>query len=103
LLEFLDEVEVDYVVGLQSNPVLARSAEALLASVRMTGERTGTTERAYGECRYAAKTWDRERRVIIKAEVVRHEGREPRDNPRFVVTNRACPRFCVSGVSGDVR
>jgi len=25
--------------------------------------------------------------VIIKAEVVQHPGREPRDNPRFVVTN----------------
>lgn len=29
----------------------------------------------------------RERRVIIKAEVVQHEGRAPRDNARFVVTN----------------
>src|SRR5207248_10435856 len=48
---------------------------------------TGTTERCYDECCYAARTWGRERRVIIKAEVVRHEGREPRDNPRFVVTN----------------
>ena len=26
-------------------------------------------------------------RIIIKAEVTRLEGREPRDNPRFVVTN----------------
>ncbi|MCC7464205.1 MAG: transposase [Gammaproteobacteria bacterium] len=25
--------------------------------------------------------------MIIKAEVVRHPGREPKDNPRFVVTN----------------
>ena len=31
--------------------------------------------------------WGRERRVVIKAEVVRLKGREPRDNPRFVVTN----------------
>ena len=37
--------------------------------------------------RYAARTWGRERRVVIKAEVVRLKGREPRDNPRFVVTN----------------
>ena len=45
------------------------------------------TEHVYGECRYAAKSWSRERRVIIKAEVVCIEGREPRDNARFVVTN----------------
>jgi len=27
--------------------------------------------------------------VIVKAEVVRHPGREPKENPRFVVTNLA--------------
>ena len=34
------------------------------------------------------------RRVVIKAEVVRLDDREPRDNPRFVVTNlRHVPPF----------
>jgi len=28
-----------------------------------------------------------QRRVIIKGEVVRAEGKEPKDNPRFVITN----------------
>ena len=87
LLEFLDEVCVGYVVGLPSNAVLERAAEALLAPMRIESERTGATAHVYGECRYAARTWDRERRVVIKAEVVQHEGRELRDNPRFVVTN----------------
>jgi len=87
LLEFLDEVRVGYVVGLPANAVLERAAEALLAPMRLRSELTGATEHVYGECNYAAKTWDRERRVIIKAEVVQHAGREPRDNPRFVVTN----------------
>ena len=41
----------------------------------------------YGVCRYGAGSWSRKRRVVIKAEVVRLEGREPKDNPRFVVTN----------------
>jgi hypothetical protein len=45
------------------------------------------TEHLYGETRYAAKTWKRKRRVIIKAEVVRYPGRDPKNNPRFVVTN----------------
>ena len=48
----------------------------------------GRTEHVYADTRYAAGTWGRERRVVIKAEVVRLKGREPRDNPRFVVTNR---------------
>jgi len=99
LLEFLDEVQVDYVVGLPSNPVLARAAEVLLAPVRLRSERTGQTEHDYGECRYAARTWERERRVIIKAEVVQHAGREVRDNPRFVVTNlKRAPRRVYEAV-----
>ena len=40
---------------------------------------------------YAAGSWKRQRRVVIKAEVVRLAGREPRDNPRFVVTNLGRP------------
>ena len=87
LLEFLDEVRVGYVVGLPSNAVLERASEALLVPVRACSEVTGATAHVYGECRYAAATWGRERRVVIKAEVVQHEGREMRDNPRFVVTN----------------
>jgi hypothetical protein len=41
----------------------------------------------YGTTHYKAKKWSRKRRVVIKAEVVRHPGREPKENPRFVVTN----------------
>lgn len=47
----------------------------------------GGTFAVYGQQRYAARTWDRERRVIHKVEVVALEGREPLDNLRFVVTN----------------
>ncbi|MEO7867486.1 MAG: IS1380 family transposase [Candidatus Eisenbacteria bacterium] len=104
LLEFLDEVGVGYAVGVQSNAVLARAAETLLVPARLTSEITGMTEHVYGECRYAARTWDRARRVVIKAEVVCHEGRPMRDNPRFVVTNlkRAPQRlyedvYCMRG------
>ena len=41
-----------------------------------------------GECQYRTrKSWPWKRRVIYKAEVVRPEGKKPKDNPRFVVTN----------------
>ena len=36
---------------------------------------------------YRAKTWNKARRTIIKAEVVVLEGHLDRDNPRFVITN----------------
>ena len=48
---------------------------------------TGQTEHAYGEMRCAAGGWELERPVVIKTEVVYTEGKKPKDNPRFVITN----------------
>ena len=87
LFEFLDFVGVDYVVAMAKNPVLEREAELDLIVARVLSERSGQTEHVYTDFAYAAGTWDRERRVVCKAEVVRLEGREPRLNARFVVTN----------------
>ncbi len=58
-----------------------------MGRARMRSKASGQTEHLYGETRYATRTWKRKRRVIIKAEVVRHPGRAPKNNPRFVVTN----------------
>src|SRR5207245_4388067 len=90
LFEFLDEVDVDYVVAMASNDVLARHAALDLLVARRMSEATGRTEHVYFDFPYAAGTWHRERRIVCKAEVVRLEGREPRLNPRFVVTNLKC-------------
>ena len=84
---FLEAEQVEYVVGMPSNPRLEKRARRLMGKARMRSKATGRTERLYGETRYAARTWKRRRRVIIKAEVVRHPGRDPKNNPRFVVTN----------------
>jgi hypothetical protein len=55
---------------------------------RRASEISGQTEHVYGECRYATrKTWPWKRRIIYKAEVVRSANKEPKDNPRFVVTS----------------
>jgi hypothetical protein len=87
LFEFLDFVGVDYVVACPKNKVLACEAELDLIVARVLGEHSGVTEHVYTDFAYAAGTWDRERRVVCKAEVVRLEGHEPRLNARFVVTN----------------
>ena len=89
IFDFLDaEPGLDYVVAMAKNAVLQRHAEPAMAVARAQSEASGRTEHVYTDTRYAARTWSRERRVVIKAEVVRLRGREPRDNPRFVVTNR---------------
>jgi hypothetical protein len=89
MFDFLDEQpDVDYGVGMGKNAVLNRLAEPEMQQARELSEQSGETEHVYGESLYAAKEWPRERRVIFKAEVVRHPDKEPKDNPRFVVTNQ---------------
>jgi len=107
IFDILDaEPRLDYVVAMAENAVLTRHAEAAMVEARTVSERSGQTEHVYTETRYAAKTWPCERRVVIKAEVVRLAGREPRDNPRFVITNlRSTPRFVYEHVycaRGDI-
>jgi len=88
LLAFLDsEPGVEYVVAMASNAVLNRKAEEAMQVARLLAGLTDQTEHVYGEASYAAGSWERERRVIIKAEVVRAEEKAPKDNPRFVITN----------------
>lgn len=84
---FLEREGLEYVVAMAKNKVLERRAARLMGTARSLSRQSGETAHVYGECRYAAGTWAKRRRVIIKAEVVRHPGREPKDNPRFVVTN----------------
>ena len=96
----------NYVVAMAKNAVLQRHAESAMQVARAQSEVGGETAHVYTDTRYAARTWDHERRVVIKAEVVRLGDREPRDNPRFVVTNlRQTPRFIYEKVycaRGDI-
>ncbi len=87
VLDFLEDAKLHYVVAMAANAVLARHAKKLMTQARRRSKRSRNTEHVYGTCRYAAGSWDRKRRVVIKAEVVRLEGREPKDNTRFVITN----------------
>jgi Transposase DDE domain group 1 len=88
LLEFLDaEPGVEYVVAMASNAVLQRKAEEAMQYARVLAGVTDQTEHVYGDASYAAGSWKRERRMIIKAEVVHTEGKAPKENPRFIITN----------------
>ena len=107
MLDRLDaEPGVEYVVAMAENAVLTRVAAPTMVEARIQSEASGQTEHVYTEARYAAKTWPHERRVVIKAEVVRLSGRAPRDNARFVITNlRQTPRFVYERVycaRGDI-
>lgn len=87
LLAFLDAAAVEYVLGLTGNRRLDKRVRRLLGRARMQARATGETATLYGETRYAARRWDRKRRIIMKAEVLCYPGRSRKDNPRFLVTN----------------
>jgi hypothetical protein len=87
LLTLLDVADVEYVLGLAGNRRLDKRVRRLLGRARMQARTTGDTATLYGETRYAARRWDRKRRIIMKAEVLCYPGRSRKDNPRFLVTN----------------
>ena len=87
MFDYLEGERVEFIIAMAGNSILAKHAEPWMKRARRLSAHSGQTEHVYSECRYAAKSWSHKRRVIIKAEVVCIEGREPRDNARFVVTN----------------
>ena len=82
MLRWCERHGVDYIVGLAKNSRLLGLAEELNQSAETQYESAQEKQRLFGWLDYAAGTWDRERRVIAKAE---HSGQGR--NPRFVVTS----------------
>jgi hypothetical protein len=87
ILEYLDSERLFYAVGFGKNPVLNRIAAPLMNQVRRASRESNKTEKRFTSTTYRARSWSKTRTVVIKAEVTRIAGREPRDNPRYVVTN----------------
>ncbi len=105
LFDVLDELRVEYIVAMPENPVLARKAHRHMHAARSLTECFEATTTFYGECRYKTRSWSRERRVIFKAEVLHADGKPPKSNARYVVTNlrhgpeRAWQIYCQRGDS----
>ena len=99
VFDALEAARVEYVVAMGTNAVLARHAEPHVAPLRAIVAATHDTATTYAEAAYQAGSWAAPRRTIIKAEVVWHHGREPRDNPRFLITNlRQTPAWIYTRV-----
>jgi hypothetical protein len=74
---------VTYVIGLVTNSSLTTSGERLSAAAKELFEKTGEKQRLFDEFGYKAGSWEKFRRVVVKAE---HQ--EKGSNTRFTVTNR---------------
>jgi len=82
LMRWCDHNGIGYVLGLARNSRLEELAGPWTNAAATCWARTGQPQRLFGELAYAAGSWDRPRRVIVKAE---HGPQGP--NPRFVVSN----------------
>jgi hypothetical protein len=83
LYDYCEEESITYTIGLVSNPRLEGMAEDLLDEATERYETEGQKARLFSEGLYGAASWEKERRVIYKAEAM-----EKGTNTRFVLTTR---------------
>jgi hypothetical protein len=87
LMSWCEDHSVDFVLGLARNQRLRKIIGAEMHQATQQWNQTGKPARVFSEFGYQTKKtkkggWDRERRVVAKAEHI--DGKE---NPRFVVTS----------------
>ena len=82
LMRWCDLHNVGYIIGLARNAVLERMSQQWTDKSKAQFEQMHQKQRLFGEFNYAADTWDRQRRVIVKAEHL-----QLGENTRFIVTN----------------
>lgn len=84
ILRWCDRNGVDYIVGIQKNSRLGKLGAKWIERAERKYRKNGRKARLFGSFKYATRTWDRKRRIILRAE---HDGQG--SNPRFVVTSLA--------------
>jgi hypothetical protein len=89
IMNWCEENQVDFVLGMAKNDRLRQLLERELHQAKEQFEATNEAARVYKDFRYQTrKSWSRERRVIGKAE---HLAKG--ENPRFVVTTLSQDEF----------
>ncbi len=82
IINLCEKKDIKYVFGFSSNAVLKRKINYLLDLARLQYFRTQKKARLFDDVYYAAKSWKKPRRLVMKAEWL-----EKGANPRFLVTN----------------
>jgi hypothetical protein len=93
LMSWCENNGVDFLFGMARNPRLRRIIGRQMHEATVQWKETGKPARVFTEFQYSTKKtkkggWDRERRVVAKAEHI--DGKE---NPRFVVTSLTSERW----------
>ena len=102
LMSWCESNRVDFVFGLARNQRLRRMIGQPLWQARQQWEQTNQPARVFAEFSYATRKrknggWDRERRVVAKAEHI--DGKE---NPRFVVTSLSAEQWAAQALYEDL-
>lgn len=82
MLRWCERHQVRYIVGIARNTRLERLAQPWTNEAQQRFDNSGKKQRLFASILYAAKSWDKPRRIIVKAE---HTCKG--SNPRFVITN----------------
>jgi hypothetical protein len=82
MLRWCERHQVRYIVGIARNKRLEQLAKPWTDEAQKRFDDSSQKQRLFCSIRYAAGSWDKPRRVIVKAEHTRKGS-----NPRFVVTN----------------
>jgi hypothetical protein len=95
LMSWCENNGVDYLFGMARNKRLRRIIGQQMHEAAVQWKQTGKAARVFSEFEYSTKKtkkggWDRERRVVAKAEHL--DGKE---NPRFVVTSLTSERWAA--------
>jgi hypothetical protein len=83
LYEYCEREGITYTIALITNERLKEMGKDLLEEASQEHQRTAQKARLFGEDLYGAASWEKERRVIYKAEAM-----EQGTNRRFVVSTR---------------
>lgn len=82
MLRWCEAHDVHYLIGFGKNSRLLAKSQRWINRAAKAFARTGQKQRIFGRIQYGAWSWDRPRRVLVKAEHT-----DQGSNPRFVVTN----------------
>ena len=83
MLRWCESHDIDYIVGIGGNARLKQFASTLIKQSESAYEETKEKQRLFGSFNYAAASWDRERRIIVKAEHTNLGA-----NTRFILTSQ---------------
>ncbi len=99
LLRWCERNDVGYVIGVARNTRLHKQVEFWERRLATAFKKSGEKQRVIREFRYAADSWDIERRLVTRLEFG-----DQGTNPRFVVTNLDLPAeilydklYCLRG------